>query len=292
MTHAMKPTDHHEAVFAELDWYANGTLAANDRVRVRKHLAACAVCRSELQLIERSMAAAMDAPQPDAQAVEQALARTLARIEREAAAASAGMRRAASPITEATASPTAQATVGPTAQATAGPAAQATAGPTAQATAGPTSQATASPTAEATASPGPVPRLRRWIKRAAHAWRAAASRPLMLGAATVAAISLLVVAPMALRQASNDDYRVLTNGSDASAGRVVLRVTFNAETSRAQVASLLGDAARDTTIEQLGAADYVLRLPPTADLDAVSRLHERFARDATVGSVKLDVGAR
>ena len=284
MTHAMKPTDHHEAVFAELDWYANGTLAANDRVRVRKHLAACAVCRSELQLIERSMAAAMDAPQPDAQAVEQALARTLARIEREAAAASAGMRRSASQTTEATASPTAQATVGPTAQATAGPAAQATAGPT--------SQATASPTAEATASPGPVPRLRRWIKRAAHAWRAAASRPLMLGAATVAAISLLVVAPMALRQASNDDYRVLTNGSDASAGRVVLRVTFNAETSRAQVASLLGDAARDTTIEQLGAADYVLRLPPTADLDAVSRLHERFARDATVGSVKLDVGAR
>jgi HD superfamily phosphohydrolase YqeK len=102
----------------------------------------------------------------------------------------------------------------------------------------------------------------------------------------------MVVAPLALRPGGNDDYRVLTNGSEATAARVVLRVTFKADTSRAQVAGLLGDAARDTTIEQLGTAVYTLQLPSTADLQTVSRLHDRFARDATVDSVKLEVGAR
>jgi hypothetical protein len=175
----MKPFDH-ESVFAELEWYANGTLVAAERVRVREHLLGCAVCRSELRLIDRSMAAAVIAPQPDASAVERALARTLLHIDREAAAAVAPARAAVRP--------------------------------------------------------------QRWFERLAAALRAAASRPLVLGAAGVAAVGLLLVAPVALRP-GHDDYRVLTNGNAAGAARMSLRVTFKGETSRAQVEGLLGETA-------------------------------------------------
>jgi Putative zinc-finger len=90
--------DEHETVLALLPWEANRTLAGDERPRVAAHLAHCAACRSELDLLERSFAIASRAPRVEAATIDAGWRRMTARLDdddaRRAKTASPGWRPA------------------------------------------------------------------------------------------------------------------------------------------------------------------------------------------------------
>jgi hypothetical protein len=75
--------DEHEAVLALLPWEANGTLAGEQRPRVAAHLAHCALCRGELELLERSFALASRTPRVEAATIDAGWRRMTARLEQD-----------------------------------------------------------------------------------------------------------------------------------------------------------------------------------------------------------------
>jgi Putative zinc-finger len=75
--------NEHETVLALLPWEANGTLAGDERPRVAAHLAHCAACRRELDLLERSFALASRAPRVEAAAIDAGWQRMTARLDRD-----------------------------------------------------------------------------------------------------------------------------------------------------------------------------------------------------------------
>jgi Putative zinc-finger len=74
--------NEHETVLALLPWEANGTLAGDERPRVAAHVAHCAACRRELDLLERSFALASRAPRVEAAAIDAGWQRMTARLDR------------------------------------------------------------------------------------------------------------------------------------------------------------------------------------------------------------------
>ena len=81
------PRLSHQQCWELLPWHANGTLDPAEATGVDEHVAACAICREELRAC-RELAASL----PDAEAdpdAEPGLARVIARIDAEAAAARA-----------------------------------------------------------------------------------------------------------------------------------------------------------------------------------------------------------
>jgi hypothetical protein len=76
-------TDEHDTVLALLPWEANGTLAGDQRPRVAAHLAQCALCRDELELLERSFALASRAPRVEATTIDAGWRRMTARLEHD-----------------------------------------------------------------------------------------------------------------------------------------------------------------------------------------------------------------
>jgi Putative zinc-finger len=75
--------NEHETVLALLPWEANGTLAGDERPRVAAHVAHCAACRRELDLLERSFALASRAPRVEAAAIDAGWQRMTARLDRD-----------------------------------------------------------------------------------------------------------------------------------------------------------------------------------------------------------------
>ena len=69
----------HRATQDLLPWYLNGTLEAEERTRVETHLAACLVCRRELEA-QRALQGALSTLPPDPEVV-QALARMHQRMD-------------------------------------------------------------------------------------------------------------------------------------------------------------------------------------------------------------------
>lgn len=78
-------TDEHDTVLALLPWQANGTLAGDQRPRVAAHLASCAWCRGELDLLERSFAIASRAPRVEAATIDAGWRRMTARLDQDEA---------------------------------------------------------------------------------------------------------------------------------------------------------------------------------------------------------------
>lgn len=76
-------TEEHATVLALLPWEANGTLPGDERPRVAAHLAHCATCRDELDLLERSFALASRAPRVEAAAIDAGWRRMTARLDQE-----------------------------------------------------------------------------------------------------------------------------------------------------------------------------------------------------------------
>ncbi len=54
MNNNLAPADEHDTVFAELSWYANGTLPDSLVDRVDQHLVHCAICQNELHLLRKT----------------------------------------------------------------------------------------------------------------------------------------------------------------------------------------------------------------------------------------------
>lgn len=54
MNDNLPPNDEHDTVFAELSWYANGTLPDSLTDRVDQHLVHCAICQQELHLLRKT----------------------------------------------------------------------------------------------------------------------------------------------------------------------------------------------------------------------------------------------
>lgn len=54
MNDNLAPVDEHETVFAELPWYANGTLPDSLVDRIDQHLVHCAICQKELHLMRKT----------------------------------------------------------------------------------------------------------------------------------------------------------------------------------------------------------------------------------------------
>ena len=78
-------TDEHDTVLALLPWEANGTLAGDQRPRVAAHLAHCASCRGELDLLERSFAIASRAPRVEAATIDAGWRRMTSRLDQDEA---------------------------------------------------------------------------------------------------------------------------------------------------------------------------------------------------------------
>lgn len=78
-------TDEHDTVLALLPWEANGTLASDQRPRVAAHLAHCASCRGELDLLERSFAVASRAPRVEAATIDAGWRRMTSRLDQDEA---------------------------------------------------------------------------------------------------------------------------------------------------------------------------------------------------------------
>jgi hypothetical protein len=75
--------NEHETVLALLPWEANGTLAGDQRPRVAAHLARCAQCRGELDLLERSFAVASRGPRVEAATIDAGWRRMTARLDQD-----------------------------------------------------------------------------------------------------------------------------------------------------------------------------------------------------------------
>ncbi|MFK7966483.1 MAG: hypothetical protein AB8C46_21165 [Burkholderiaceae bacterium] len=72
--------DEHDTVFAELSWYANGTLPDSLADRVDKHLVNCAICQNELQLLRKTYES-VNVESASQEQVDQAFARMSQRID-------------------------------------------------------------------------------------------------------------------------------------------------------------------------------------------------------------------
>ena len=136
----------------------------------------------------------------------------------------------------------------------------------------------------------PAARVPSWRQLLMAAWRAGAARPLMAGAAALA-LGLAVALPVLLQQAGrDDDYRTLTSASDpATASRLSLRVAFKRAMTPAQVAGLLDQGAASASVQRVSPTDYIIVLPASADLQAVSSLYDHLEQKEAVASVQLSV---
>jgi hypothetical protein len=109
----------------------------------------------------------------------------------------------------------------------------------------------------------------------------------------IADIDRMIALPLVLQVKSNDAaYRVLAGGSEATPARLSLRVAFKRDMAPAQVVGLLDAAAASATVERVTPVDYLIVLPPSADVQAVSMLYDHLARQESVSSVQLAVKAQ
>ena len=80
MNSNLASADEHETVFAELPWYANGTLPENLVDQVDQHLAHCTICQQELNLMRKTFESVSVSAPPQNQ-VDQSLERVMQRID-------------------------------------------------------------------------------------------------------------------------------------------------------------------------------------------------------------------
>jgi len=80
MNDNLPPVDEHDTVFAELSWYANGTLPDSLADRVDQHLVHCAICQKELRLLRKTYeSVSADSATPEQ--VDRSFARISQRID-------------------------------------------------------------------------------------------------------------------------------------------------------------------------------------------------------------------